>query len=54
MVQDYLNYDKYFIQGKSKISKDEYNSNNTKLLSVEEMKNTLLNLQEIKEALKIN
>ena len=47
-----LNYDKYFIQGKSKISKDEYNSNNTKLLTVEEMKKTLLNLQEIKEALK--
>jgi UDP-glucose 4-epimerase len=49
-----LNYDKYFNQGKSKFSKDEYNSNNTKLLNINEMKKMLLDLQEIKEDLKIN
>ena len=49
-----LNYDKYFNQGLSKTSNHEYNSNNTKLLNVEEMKKMLLDLQEIQEDLKIN
>ncbi len=49
-----LNYDKYFNQGLSKTSNKEYNSNNTKLLNVEEMKKMLLDLQEIQEDLKIN
>ena len=37
-----------------KLLMDEYNSNNTKLLNVEEMKKMLLDLQEIQEDLKIN
>lgn len=49
-----LNYDKYFNQGLSITSNEEYNSNNTKLLNVEEMKKMLLDLQEIQEDLKIN
>tara|TARA_B100001093_G_scaffold509041_1_gene572323 strand:- start:1464 stop:2468 length:1005 start_codon:yes stop_codon:yes gene_type:complete len=49
-----LNYDKYFNQGLFKTSNQEYNSNNTKLLNVEEMKKMLLDLQEIQEDLKIN
>ena len=47
-----LNYDKYFSEGYSDSSNQEYNSNNTKLLSIEEMKKLLLNLPEIKEDLK--
>ena len=35
-----LNYDEYFSKGSLKSSFDEYNSNNTDLLSVEEVKIT--------------
>ena len=49
-----LNYDKYFNQGQSEFSNNEYNSNNTRILDVEEMKKMLLDLQEIQEDLKIN
>ncbi len=43
-----LNYDQYFSLGTSKSSIDEYNSNNTNLLSVQEMKNLLMDLPQIK------
>ena len=44
-----LNYDKYFSKGTLKSTIDEYNSNNTNLLNVEEMKNLLQDLPIIKE-----
>jgi len=44
-----LNYDQYFSKGTVKPSIDEYNSNNTKLLSIDEMKNLLMALPQIKE-----
>ena len=44
-----LNYDQYFSKGTLKSSIDEYNSNNTNLLNVEEMKNLLMALPLIKE-----
>ena len=48
-----LNYDKYFSEGnKERNSLTEFNSNNTALLSVEEVKEKLLSLQYIKEELK--
>lgn len=44
-----LNYDKYFIEGEEKVSSyEDYNSNNTKLLSVEEMKQLLQKLPLIR------
>lgn len=43
-----LNYDQYFSTGTSKSSVDEYNSNNTNLLSVNEMKNLLVELPLVK------
>lgn len=46
-----LNYDEYFSKGTSKSSIEEYNSNNTNLLSVDEMKNLLINLPQIKKDL---
>ena len=47
-----LNYDKYFSEGYNDSSNQEYNSNNTKLLNIHEMKTLLLSLPEIKEDLK--
>ena len=44
-----LNYDQFFSKGTVKTSIDEYNSNNTSLLNVEEMKNLLMKLSQIKE-----
>ncbi|MFE4896541.1 polysaccharide biosynthesis protein [Peribacillus butanolivorans] len=47
-----LNYEKYLETGSPRISlTDEYNSNNTKILSVEEIKDRLLLLDEIREEL---
>jgi len=47
-----LNYDKYFIQGNEKLSTmQEYNSDNTYRLSVEEIKEKLLSLKYIREEL---
>ena len=48
-----LNYDQYFSKGTVKSSLDEYNSSNTKLLNVKEMKKLLLDLPEVKLDLKI-
>ncbi|WP_332648217.1 polysaccharide biosynthesis protein [Lysinibacillus sp. 54212] len=48
-----LNYNKYFAEGNPKLTNiEEYNSNNTKLLTVEEIKATLLQLDYIQEELK--
>ncbi|MDU1824563.1 MULTISPECIES: nucleoside-diphosphate sugar epimerase/dehydratase [Clostridium] len=47
-----LNYDKYFVDGNEERSKlEEYNSNNTELLNVEEVKEKLLTLRYIREEL---
>lgn len=47
-----LNYDKYFIEGNEKLSLgEEYNSNNTKRLSIEQIKEKLLELEYVKEQL---
>lgn len=49
-----LNYDKYFKEGSMKRAElVEFNSNNTKRLSVREVKQKLLELDDIKELLKI-
>lgn len=49
-----LNYEKYLEQGSTKITlTDEYNSNNTKILTVDGIKERLLSLQEIREELRI-
>jgi len=48
-----LNYDKYFEDGDKKLSSDEeYNSHNTYRLTVEQIKDKLLNLPYIQEELK--
>lgn len=47
-----LNYGKYLVEGSPKITlTDEYNSNNTKILSVEEIKEKLLQLNFVQDEL---
>ncbi len=47
-----LNYEKYFIEGKPELASEvEYNSSNTTLLTVEEIKGTLLKLDYVKQEL---
>lgn len=47
-----LNYDKYFIEGNEKLStEEEYNSHNTQILTVKEIKEKLLELDYIREEL---
>ena len=47
-----LNYDKYFTEGVEQVSlSTDYNSHNTQRLSVDEIKETLLNLEYIKNEL---
>lgn len=47
-----LNYDKYFTEGNEEREKlEEYNSNNTELLNVEQVKEKLLTLEYIREEL---
>ncbi len=47
-----LNYDKYFIQGERERTKlAEFNSNNTQLLNVGQVKDKLLSLQYIRDEL---
>ncbi|MDU4937959.1 MAG: nucleoside-diphosphate sugar epimerase/dehydratase [Clostridium sp.] len=47
-----LNYDKYFVEGNEERTKlEEYNSNNTELLNVEQVKEKLLSLKYIREEL---
>jgi len=48
-----LNYNKYFIEGESEISvQEDYNSHNTKILNIEEIKNMLLKVDDIQNELK--
>lgn len=48
-----LNYDKYFIEGNERVANsDEYNSNNTKQLNVNEVKVKLLELEYMRNELK--
>ena len=45
-----LNYERYFSEGESAVSKmEEYTSHNTKILDVEEMKELLLKLEEVRK-----
>lgn len=47
-----LNYNKYFVEGETKISEiDDYTSHNTTRLTVEQVKEILLNLNFVKEQL---
>jgi UDP-glucose 4-epimerase len=47
-----LNYDKYFLEGEEELSSDrEYNSHNTKRLTVEEVKEKLLELDYVQNEL---
>lgn len=47
-----LNYNKYFVEGKTEVSEiDDYTSHNTRRLDVEGVKQTLLKLDIIREAL---
>ena len=46
-----LNYDKYFVDGETKISKfDDYTSHNTQRLNIEQVKDVLMKLDIIREA----
>jgi len=48
-----LNYDKYFIEGDNKLSiETDYNSNNTEILNIEQVKEKLLKLEYVREELK--
>ncbi|MFJ7735134.1 polysaccharide biosynthesis protein [Lysinibacillus sp. NPDC097287] len=48
-----LNYDKYFLDGDQKLSiQEEYNSHNTEMLNVQQIKEKLLGLDFIQEELK--
>lgn len=50
-----LNYDKYFVEGDIKLSTEqEYNSQNTGILNVEQIKGKLLELEYVQEELKSN
>lgn len=47
-----LNYDKYFVEGYEKLSTDnEYNSDNTERLNIEQIKEKLLTLEYVREEL---
>lgn len=47
-----LNYDKYFVEGNKELEvQEEYNSNNTEILDVEQIKEKLLKLDYMKEEL---
>ena len=46
-----LNYDKYFIKGDYSTVKEEYNSDNTNRLDVDQMKELLLKLPEVRQDL---
>lgn len=49
-----LNYDKYFVEGNEKLStEEEYNSHNTRILTVEQIKEKLLQLDYIKDELEM-
>ena len=46
-----LNYDKYFVEGELEIARiDDYTSHNTRRLSIEEVKEILMRLPSVREA----
>ena len=47
-----LNYDKYFVEGIEKNRLTQFNSNNTKLMDIEEVKNKLLKVKLVRKELK--
>ena len=47
-----LNYDKYFFEGMGKNTLTQFNSNNTKLMDVEAVKNKLLEVKLVRDELK--
>lgn len=48
-----LNYDKYFVEGSKELTQEgEYNSDNTQRLSVEQIKERLLELDYVRKELK--
>lgn len=48
-----LNYDKYFTEGRKELAmQEEYNSNNTEILNIRQIKEKLLSLEYIQEELK--
>jgi len=47
-----LNYDKYFVEGIEKNRLTQFNSNNTKLMNIEEVKNKLLEVKLVRKELK--
>jgi len=48
-----LNYDKYFVEGETQISRiDDYTSHNTKRLDVEQIKTLLMKLPEVQEVVR--
>ena len=47
-----LNYDKYFVEGEPHIAEvDDYTSHNTRRLNVEQVKEVLLQLDQVRQAL---
>ncbi len=49
-----LNYNKYFVEGETKVSaQEDYNSHNTHRLTVEDVKKLVSSLSEVKDALKV-
>ena len=46
-----LNYDTYFFEGMSKNTLTQFNSNNTRLMTLEEVKNKLLEVKLVREEL---
>ncbi len=46
-----LNYDKYFSEGMKESELTQFNSNNTKLMDVEAVKNKLLEVKLVREEL---
>ena len=49
-----LNYDMYFIEGQTSISKfDDYTSHNTRRLDIEQVKQVLLELDIVREAIDV-
>jgi UDP-N-acetylglucosamine 4,6-dehydratase len=48
-----LNYDKYFVEGKIGVSEiDDYTSHNTRRLNVQQVKEVLMKLDIIREAVR--
>ena len=47
-----LNYEQYYDKGKTKARYEEFNSNNTEILNVEQVKDKLLKLDYIQEELR--